>query len=93
MAIKKFTDKEKVEKVQAQILRCLSEIRDNSNRAEVLGFITGQLCYAFALLDATKQDELSIVYVAAQIMDELDPKPKQKILPPAMGEQLRLEEK
>jgi len=92
MAIKKFTDKEKVERAKEQILRCLTQIRDNSNRAEVLGYITGQLAHTFALLDADKQDEMAIVYVAANIMDELDPKPKQKVLPSPMGEQLPLVE-
>lgn len=93
MPIKKFTDKEKVKRARAQILRSLEEIKNNSNRAEVLGYVTGQLAHTFALLDADKVDEMAIVFVAVQILDEIDPKPREKILksPPA-GEQVELEE-
>lgn len=86
MAHKKLTDAKKVERARASLLRALTEIRDNSNRAEVLGFVTGQIAWTFALLDANKEDELGIVYVAAQIMDELEPKEKKPILPPLPGQ-------
>lgn len=83
---KKFTDKEKVERAKAAILRGLEEIRNNSNKAETVGFLTGQLAHTYALLDADKLDEMGIVYVAVQIMDEISPREKKPVLQPLPGQ-------
>jgi len=80
MAMKKMTDKEKVERAKKQVLRALEEIKNNPNKAEVLGFVTGQLAHTFALLDADKADEMGIVFVAVSILDEINPKERKPIL-------------
>lgn len=91
MALKKLTAIEKVERAKKELLRALEEIRDNPNRAECLGFVTGQIAHTFALLDADKADELAIVFVAVSIMDEIAPKKRETILGgPTAGEQLPL---
>lgn len=93
MAAKKFTDKEKVERSKRQILRALEEIKNNPNRAEALGFVTGQIAHTFALLDSDTKDEMQIVFVAVQIMDEINPKERKPILgSPTAGDQLPLGE-
>lgn len=80
MAIKKLSDKEKVERVKAQVLRALEEAKNNTNKTEALGFITGQLAHIFATLDANRDDAMGIVFVAVSILDEIDPKPRTPIL-------------
>lgn len=76
----KLTDKTKVERAKMQILRALEQIKGNSNKTEVLGYVTGQLAHTFALLDATKDDEMNIIFVAAAILDEINPREKKVYL-------------
>lgn len=80
MALKKLTDKEKVERAKRQILRALEEIKGNSNKAEALGFVSGQLAHTYALLDADKDEPMAIVFVAVSILDEISPKERKPIL-------------
>lgn len=94
MAIKKLTDKEKVERAKLQILRALEQIKANENKSETLGYVTGQLAHTYALLDADKADEMAIVFVAVSILDEINPKERKPILGNYAGStQLELEAK
>lgn len=94
MALPKMTDKMKVERAKAQVLRALEEIKNNSNKTEALNFVTGQLAHTYALLDADKVDELGIVFVAVSILDEINPKERKPILSATNGAtQLELAEK
>jgi hypothetical protein len=89
----KLTDKIKVERAKKQLLRALEEVRNNSNKVEVLGFVTGQIAHTFAMLDANKDDEMGIVFVAVSILDEINPKERKPILSAQpQPEQLKLPE-
>lgn len=88
---KKIPDKNKIERVKQTVLRCLDEARSNTNKTEVMGFILGQLSYAFALLDADNDDEMRIVFVASSVLDEVQPQERKKYLP-VRAEQLPLKE-
>lgn len=91
MAKKGFTDKEKVERAKSGLLRALEEAKNNTNRTEAFGFVIGQIAHTFALLDSDIRDELGIVYVAANIMDEVFPREKKTYLQsPPTGKQLTL---
>lgn len=91
--MKNLTATEKIDRAKVQVLRALEEIKNNPNRAEVLGFVTGQLAHTFATLDAQKDDSMAIVFVAAAIMDEVQPAKKKTYLNgPATGDQLPLKE-
>jgi len=88
---KKIPDKNKVERAKQAVLRCLDEARSNSNSNQTLSFVLGQLAYVFALLDADNDDEMRIVFVAASVLDEVQPQERKKYLP-ARPEQLPLRE-
>lgn len=77
---KKFTATEKIQRAKQGLLRALEEAKNNTNKTEALGFITGQIAYTYALLDSDSSDELSIVFVAANILDEISPKEKKTYL-------------
>lgn len=88
---KKISDKSKVDRAKQAVLRCLEEARGNSNAAQTLSFVLGQLSYVFALLDADSDDEMKIVFVAASVLDEVHPQEKKMYLR-ARPEQLPLRE-
>lgn len=71
MATKKYSDKDKVERVKVEIARALNEIKTNPNRSEALGSVTMSLSMAYAVLDADKADNQSIMFVAATIANEV----------------------
>lgn len=90
---KKFSDKEKIERAKTQLLRALSEVKNNPNKVEALGFVTGQMAHTVALLDSNTRDEMAIVFVAASLLDEVQPsKPKTKFLEDFSATQLELVE-
>jgi hypothetical protein len=88
----KLTDKEKISRVKASVLRGLSEKKSNPDKGEVLGYLTATLCNIFAILDADKNDYQSIQFVATELWIEVQGEKIRTRLPVSDVAQLELGE-
>lgn len=91
MALKKLTDKEKIERISARISRALHQSKYNENRIEVLGYCVATLADCYAIIQADKDDNQAITFVGAEVLAEVTKREKVEHFP-AEGTQLQLGE-